>query len=268
MESRRDFPRSSTGMLAGSATTSSAAAADKAPIVLIHGAGYDSGSWNKVVPLLKAAGHVVVAPDMPGFGTNGAPNPDTGLDDYVGAVISAVNSVPGRVMLVGHSLGGILISQAAERVPDKLASLTYVCAFMLRDGESRMDVAPQDPDSTASKHRISAGEGLVTFTREGLVDSFCNDCSPQDIEFVLERMKPQPVKPLRTALRLTAGNYGRIRRYYIKCTLDRVVTPPFQDKMIAAQPVEHSLELEASHSPFLSKPRELAAILQEIGSSN
>jgi pimeloyl-ACP methyl ester carboxylesterase len=264
MENRRSFIGTSLGLLASSLTQSPAAAANKIPIILIHGAGYDSGCWHKVVPLLEASGFKSLTPDMPGYGTNGSPSADTNLEVYVDAVVSAVNSVPGRVMLVGHSLGGIFISQAAERIPDKIASLTYVCAFMLKDGESRIAVVAQDPDSTASKHRIPAGDGLSTITREGFVNSLCNDCSPQDVEYLFNRLKPQPMKPLGTPIKLSEANYGRIPRFYVKCTLDRAVTPAFQDKMIASSPVKQVIELEASHSPFVSKPEELAAALQRI----
>jgi pimeloyl-ACP methyl ester carboxylesterase len=234
------------------------------PIVIIHGAWYDSGAWHKVVPLLQARGHTVVTPDMPGYGKNHRPHGEISFDTYVDDVVRAVDSVPGRVMLVGHSLGGMFISQTAERIPDKIASLTYVCAFMLRNGESRISVAPQDPDSVALKYRIPAGEGLISFTREGFIESFYNDCSPEDVDYLLARVRPQPVRPLQAPLRLSEKNYGRIPRYYVKCLLDRGVTPAFQDKMIAASPVRRTFELRASHSPFMSMPRELAEVLLEV----
>ena len=65
------------------------------------------------------------------------------------------------------------------------------------------------------------------------------------LEPCLARVRPQPVAPLRTALRLTAESYGRIPRYYVKCTLDRGITPAFQDKMISATPVRRVFELRA-----------------------
>jgi pimeloyl-ACP methyl ester carboxylesterase len=267
--SRRQLLGAGLTMLVGSMSHRAAFSADEAKaIVIIHGAWYDSSSWHKVVPALKARGHTVVTPDMPGYGKKAPPHADIDLDGYVDEVVSAVNSVPGPVMLVGHSLGGMFISQAAERIPDKIASLTYVCAFMLQDGQSRIDVAPQDPDSVAIKYRIPAGEGLISFTRDGFIESFYNDCAPEEIEYLLARAVPQPVKPLRTPLRVTAANFGRIPRYYVKCLLDRAITPAFQDKMIAATPVRRVFELQASHSPFMSKPKELADVLLEIAAAN
>lgn len=258
---RRAFIASAVALAAGCAARP---AGKPIPIVIIHGAWYDSSAWYKVVPLLQARGHVVVAPDLPGYGRNLRPPTEIAFDTYVDEVVRAVSAVPGRVMLVGHSLGGMFISQAAERIPDKVASLSYVCAFMLRDGESRISVAKQDPGSVALKYRIPAGEGLISFTREGFIDSFYNDCSPQDIEYLLARVKPQPVRPLQTALRLSDARYGRIPRYYVKCLLDRGITPAFQDAMIAASPVRRAFALRASHSPFMSMPRELAEVLLEI----
>jgi pimeloyl-ACP methyl ester carboxylesterase len=155
---RRSFIGSAIAVLAGCATPSAGKAI---PIVVIHGAWYDSTAWYKVVPLLQAQGHAVVAPDMPGYGKNLRPHAEISFDTYVDEVVRAVSSLPGRVMLVGHSLGGMFISQAAEQVPDKIASLTYVCAFMLRNGESRISVAKQDPGSVALKYRIPRRPDLV-----------------------------------------------------------------------------------------------------------
>jgi pimeloyl-ACP methyl ester carboxylesterase len=258
---RRSFIASVVALAAGCATRPAGKAI---PIVVIHGAWYDSSAWYKVVPMLHERGHTVVTPDMPGYGKNLRPPAEISFDTYVDEVVRAVNSVPGRVMLVGHSLGGMFISQAGERIPDKIASLTYVCAFMLRNGESRISVAKQDPGSVALKYRIPAGEGLISFTREGFIESFYNDCSPEDIEYLLARVKPQPVRPLQTPLRLSEQRYGRIPRYYVKCLLDRGITPAFQDAMIAASPVRRTFELLASHSPFMSVPRELAEVLLAV----
>jgi pimeloyl-ACP methyl ester carboxylesterase len=258
---RRSFIGSAIAVLAGCAIPSTA---KQIPIVIIHGAWYDSSAWFKVVPLLQARGHTVVTPDMPGYGKNLRPHAEINFETYVDEVLRALNSVPGQVMLVGHSLGGMFISQAAERVPEKIASLTYVCAFMLRDGESRISVAKRDPGSVALKYRIPAGEGLISFTREGFIESFYNDCSAQDIEYLLARVKPQPVKPLQTPLALSEARYGRIPRYYVKCLLDRGITPAFQDAMIAASPVRRAFALQASHSPFMSVPRELTDVLLEV----
>lgn len=136
-------------------------------IVLVHGAWYNASCWHKVVPFLTDAGFTVLAPDMPGYGRNGPPDPDTDLEDYVDALANAINSVPEPVMLVGHSLGGIIVSQTAERLAGKISSLTYICAFMLKDGQSRISMASEDPGSIALKYRIAAGEGLISFTRDG-----------------------------------------------------------------------------------------------------
>lgn len=270
---RRQIVGAGLGLMGGALLSSLGACATqpgprKLPIVIIHGAWYDASSWHKVIPLLQAQGHPVVAPDMPGYGRNGKPSAEIAFDTYVDEVVRAVNSVPGRILLVGHSLGGMFISQAAERVPEKIAALAYVCAFMLRNGQSRISVAKDDPDSVALKYRIPAGEGLISFTRQGFIDSFYNDCSSQDVEYLLERVKPQPVKPLHQPLQITEQRYGRIPRHYVKCTLDRGVTPAFQGKMIAASPVKRTYSLRASHSPFMSVPRELADVLLEIAREN
>ena len=102
--------------------------------VLIHGARHGGWCWNKVIPLLEKAGHKVMAPDLPGHGEN--KNTATTLQGYVDRVLEVLDRQPEPVILVGHSMGGMVISQAAEYRPDKIKKLVYVCAFLLRDGES------------------------------------------------------------------------------------------------------------------------------------
>lgn len=231
------------------------------PIVIIHGAWYDSQSWSKVKPVLEARGHAVTVPDMPGYGRNIRPYNEITFESYLDEVNRAVSRHHGRVLLVGNSLGGTYISQTAERMPDRIAGLVYVCAFMLRNGESRLSVVKLDPQSLALKYRKTVGEGLLTYEDGHFAEIFFNDCDRQDIARELDRVKPQPIAPVKTPLKLTRENYGRVPRFYVRCLLDRAITPAFQDIMISASPVRKVFDIEASHSPFISRPDELADII-------
>lgn len=234
------------------------------PIVLVHGAWSDSGVWRKVARLLEAEGHAVATPDMPGCGTNERVLSDITLDSYVEAIEKAVASLPGPVLLVGHSIAGVWVSQAAERISQRLAGLVYVSAFMLRSGESRYSVADLDPQSMALKQREQLDGDLLTFSPEAFAKIFGSGLTPRKASALAARIPPQPVAPLKTPLRLTEGAYGRVPRYYIKCTKDLAVTPAFQDLMIRATSVRRVFELPAGHNPALSHPRELAAHLEAI----
>jgi pimeloyl-ACP methyl ester carboxylesterase len=245
-------------------TGCSAATRQAMPIVIVHGAWYDSQSWSKVTPLLEANGHSVTVPDMPGYGKNIVPYDTITFESYLNEVKKAVSKYPGKVLLVGNSLGGTYISQTAEQMPDRIAGLVYVCAFMLRNGESRISVVKLDPQSLALKHRRTIGKGLLTYEKAHFADIFFNDCDQEDIERELQRVKPQPVAPVKTPLRITQENYGRVPRFYVRCLLDRAITPAFQDIMIMASPVRKVFDIEASHSPFISRPAELADIILRV----
>jgi pimeloyl-ACP methyl ester carboxylesterase len=107
--------------------------------ILVHGAWHGAWCWNKVIPLLQARGHQAIAIDLPvpGHGQDTERASDITLEDYVHAVMKTANGHNGQVILVGHSMAGIVISQAAERLgPEKVSTLLYLDAFLPRDGDS------------------------------------------------------------------------------------------------------------------------------------
>lgn len=102
--------------------------------ILIHGSFF--GAWDKVVPLLEERGHEVIAPDLPGYGDDATPVGEITLQDYTDKAVEALDAAPEPAILVGHSRGGVVISQAAEERPEKVRTLVYLAAFMLPDGGS------------------------------------------------------------------------------------------------------------------------------------
>ncbi len=103
--------------------------------VLVHGGWSGGWTWEKVVPLLEEAGHQVEAPDLPGHGDDRTPIPQVSLQGYADRICRVLDAQPEPVVLVGHSSGGLVISQAAEQRPDKVKMLVYLAAFLLRDCE-------------------------------------------------------------------------------------------------------------------------------------
>ena len=94
--------------------------------VLVHGAYHGAWCYAKVVPLLEAAGHTAIAVDLPGHGDNLVPMADVTLDNYVDHVCDIIGAKDGKVILVGHSLGGLTITQVAERMPERIDWLVYL----------------------------------------------------------------------------------------------------------------------------------------------
>src|SRR5262245_30690572 len=115
-------------------------------LVLVHG-GWEAGwCWRKVVPLLRDAGHEVFAPTLTGLGERKhLASPEVGLDTHVQDIVGVLESEElDEVILVGHSYGGMVIAGVAERVPERLAQLVYLDAFVPEDGQSTLDLLPPE----------------------------------------------------------------------------------------------------------------------------
>ena len=113
--------------------------------ILVHGAFHGGWCYEKVVPLLEAAGHTAIAVDLPGHGDNKAPMHEVTLDAYVDHACGVIAAQSERVILVGHSLGGLTITQAAERLSDKVAWVVYLTAVMPANGSALFPTMPSSP---------------------------------------------------------------------------------------------------------------------------
>ena len=108
-------------------------------ILLVHGAFGRAACWDRVAPELRSAGHCVEAIDLPGAGEDPTPIAEVTLDRYAQRVCEGLSDGPPAV-LVGHSMGGMVITQAAARCPSQIARLVYVAAFLPADGRSLLDI--------------------------------------------------------------------------------------------------------------------------------
>lgn len=169
-------------------------------------------------------------------------------------------------ILVGHSRAGIVLSQAAETAPDAIDVLVYVCAMMLPTGMSRADFKSREapnPDFEAIISPLYGDAGTVVDTdRAGAI--FAQLSPPDQVQRALSRLKAEPHGPRSTRLRLTPERFGRIPRHYIECTEDRTILIESQRLMQQLVPGAVVTTLAADHSPFLSRPAELAEALLAI----
>jgi len=233
--------------------------------VLVHGAWHGAWCWNKIIPLLEKEGHKVEAPDLPGHGNDKTPISQITLEAYTNRICQVLDAQSEPVILVGHSMGGIVISQAAEYRPEKVKKLVYLSAFLLRNGEFLLQLAQTDPESLVLPNLIMAeDQSQATIKEESLKEVFYGSCSEEDVAFAKAHLVPQAAPPFATPVNITDQNFGRIPRIYISCRRDRAIGPALQDKMIAALPCEKVITLDTDHSPFFSAPGELAAHLLSL----
>lgn len=236
-----------------------------AEYLLIHGAWHGAWCWDDTAAALRRRGHAVTAIDLPSHGNDNAPAATVTLDSYVARIGEALAAAKGQVILVGHSMGGMAISAAAEAFPEKIARLVYVTAFLPRDGESLSRLEERNPRPTIPTSLVvSAGEPTAVVRDDVIVPAFFHDCAPDVQKVAKARLTVQSLAPLTTPVRLTPQRFGSIPRVYIECTDDRAISIELQRDMIAASGVDKVLSLNSSHSPFLSMPEELAAALASI----
>ena len=236
--------------------------------ILIHGSWHSAWNWHKVVPLLEKQGHRAIALDLPGMGRDKTPIQEVKMKTTVEKICQLIDSVNGKVILVGHSKNGIMISQAAEYRPDKIEKLIYLAAYLIPNGKTQREYSLQDTHGLLKPY-VTMYEELNAHTlrpeiyKEGLYA----DCDDDITELAKILLSHEPFESGITPLQLTEKNYGSIPKFYIECTEDKAVTPFIQRKMYTETPCEKVYSMPTSHSPFFSKPKELTAIFCEIASS-
>ena len=226
--------------------------------ILIHGSWYGAWCWHKVVPLLEKAGHKALAIDLPGHGRDWTPAIDISLQSYVDCVCKVIDSQPDPVVLVGHSRGGIVLSQVAEVRPEKIEMSVYLCAFLILNGEPMLPTALGDVEALVSPNlTVNEEKGYHELNPEFFKEALYADCSDEDLTLAMSLLTPEPNAPVDTALETSEENFGRVRRVYIECLKDRAISPALQKKMYTAIPCQKVITMETSHSPFLSAPDKL-----------
>jgi pimeloyl-ACP methyl ester carboxylesterase len=233
--------------------------------LLVHGAFHGAWCWRKTVAELEKRGHRAKAIDLPGQGEDRTPLKDVTLETMVDKIIAEMADLPGKVVLVGHSLGGIPITATGEKTPDRIKALVYLSAFLPRDGEALFDIEGRNPKPVVPVNMTFDAERISgTIAADKVQDIFYHDCSDADVRDAKARLRPQALAALMTKVHITPERFGRIPRVYIECTQDRALSIDMQRDMIAKSPPVDVRSLPASHSPFLSMPDKLADALADL----
>lgn len=236
-----------------------------ATYVLVHGAWHGAWCWYKIVPRLERAGHTVIAVDLPGLGRDQTPLADVSLDTWTTTVCQVLDDQSSPVILVGHSLGGIVISQAAERRPEAVRLSVYLAAFLLPNGQSARRMMQQDGTSLLLRPGVVAADKVAsTITAATLKDVFYGNCSDEDVALARSALRPQPHAPAGSPIAITEEHFGRVPRCYVECLRDNAVPLSLQKTMYGQVPCQRVFTIDTDHSPFFSAPDELAALLKTV----
>lgn len=234
-----------------------------ASFVMIHGAWHGGWCFEPLRARLEGAGHRMVAPDLPGMGGDDEALARVTLDQWAEFAVEACRAQPGPVLLCGHSRGGIVLSQAAERDPATMAALVYICAMLIPSGMSRTEFQQGQVPNAPFQAIIGptpGGQGtIIDAARAGPV--FAQLSPPDLVADQLSRLAAEPNAPRATPLALTESRFGSVPRHYVECVHDRTIPIQDQRRMQALQPCASVTSLEADHSPFLSAPDALAEAL-------
>lgn len=236
--------------------------------VLIHGGCHTGGCWDEVARRLAARGSKVDAPTLPGHGREAfAAGQAATLTDGIAAVTEILRTAAEPVVLVGHSLGGMAISGAAEAAPDRVRRLVYVSALYPRDGECANDAfaRPEFAEASAGSTVIDASGEWVSVKPEAARTLFYDDCDDAVATAAIAALGPTHVGYMSTPVRLSEARYGRPPKLYVSCLRDAAIPLAMQRALIAGHPGTTVRELDCGHSPFLSRPDALADVLAAAG---
>ena len=240
-----------------------------ARILLVHGAFGSAAVWDRVVPGLTEAGHDVEAIDLPGSRNDRTPVAEVTLERYAQRVCEALAKGPPAV-LVGHSMGGMAITQAAARCPEHIARLVYVAAFLPSDGQSLTDLTklPEAAGDQVQANLVVEGDPPVaTMPPEAVHEALMHCCDEVEVAWANARRGPQPVAPFLDPVRLGGPHheaFAALPRSYVVCLQDRAVRPALQRLMIATAGCEPVIEIDTDHCPWVSRVDELVAALGRL----
>lgn len=240
----------------------------KKPIVLVHGAWQGDYVWDQVKAGLVADGYRVSVVKLPGHGSDNTPAYQVTFQAYVNEVKNAINEYNEPVILVGHSLGGAIVTQTAAELSQKINKLVYVAGYIPASGKSVLDYSMMDTASPLGPLiRLSDDQTQAAIAEPelNLAKIFSQDATEAQKQFLLNQYKAEPTIPMGTPLTYNREAYNAIsNKYYVYTLADNAITCDFQQQMVAAAGISNTFIMNTGHSPFVSQPAELTNILKEI----
>lgn len=219
------------------------ASADEATVVIVHGAFDNGSSWNKVIPTLQARGLKVVS----------VANPLTSLADDVAATRRVLDAQTGPVVLVGHSWGGVVITEIGTH--ERVKALVYVAAFAPSEGQSIADLVHDYPRASGLDHSTTDGEGFISLTPEGMSRYFAQDLRAAETRVMA--VTQAPIRRKNFEEKVTAAAWRNKPSWFLVSEQDLMIHPSLQ-KGHAEKISARTISLSSGHVPQLSRPAQVA----------
>jgi len=239
--------------------------------VLVHPAWFGGWCWKKVTPLLRARGYDVYAPTLTGLGERAhLARPEIGLNTHIEDVANLLQYEDlSGVVLVGNSSGGMVITGVADRVPDLIAHVVYLDAFVPQDGQSLLDLIP--PDRRLSMEALVQSEGqgwlLPRFAPppwEKFVPEAWRITDEADLRWALPRLKPTPFGHFTEPVHRKNAAAEKLPRTYVRCVQWPNAVYDRHAEAARQTPGWRSRELATSHLPYITHPSEVTDLLHEV----
>jgi pimeloyl-ACP methyl ester carboxylesterase len=275
--SRRTVLKSSAaGAVAttGWCSPSSAQGVAKAIFVLVHPAWLGGWCWRKVTPLLRDRGHDVYTPTLAGLGERAhLANPEISLATHIEDVVNVLEFEDlHRVILVGNSSGGMVITGVADRVPTRLAQVVYLDAFVPGDGQSLVDLLPPDRRQAMENLVKVEGQGCLLprfapLPPEKILRDSWGVTSDDDVSWALARLRPTPFRHFIDPVNLTKPAAADVGRVFIRCQQFLPGKHPAFDRHLAMAgqtPGWRARAIETPHLPYVTHPAALADVLLDL----
>lgn len=238
--------------LAANVFSQNAATTDTKPtIIFVHGLWADGSSWHKVIPLLLDKGFEVIS----------VQNPTTTLEEDVAAANAAIERTKGAVILVGHSWGGFVITEAG--VHPRVKGLVYVAAFAPDKGET-VPTLSANAAPTKLADFLKNTNGVLTVTKEGVAKAFSGDLTPDEQSLIY--VTQQPASPKVFA---GVGEHAAWRTkpsWYVVASEDKTINPELE-KWMAKRANAKTTILASSHVAMLAKPQEILEVILDAAQS-
>jgi pimeloyl-ACP methyl ester carboxylesterase len=221
-------------------------------IVLVHGGFVDGSGWAGVYRILKDQGYNVLV----------VQNPTKSLADDVATTKAAIDSAGGDVVLVGHSYGGVVITEAGTH--PKVSSLVYITAFAPDKGESVSSLIANPPPGAPVPPILPPRDGYLFLDRTKFAASFAADVEDDTASFMADSQVPWGLDALQGAV--TEPAWKTKPSYYLVASEDKMIPPPAQRAM-AGRAKARVTEVPGSHAIYVSKPAEVAGVIRQAADS-